>query len=93
MIRETFRKFTSLFVRSNSSTGPAVAMPGRAPRLIKDPVTHQTRLSGAFRGIVKVSRRGHTNHPDPRTFTGSGKVLRMIKAFRRLGVSKKMVKP
>jgi len=32
-----------------------------------------------------ISQRGHTNRPDPRVFDGSGKVLRFIKAFRRLG--------
>jgi hypothetical protein len=31
-----------------------------------------------------ISRRGHTNPPDPRVFEGSGKVLRSIKAFRAL---------
>ena len=34
-----------------------------------------------------ISQRGHTNRPDPRTFTGSGKAMRFCKAFRGLQIT------
>jgi len=92
MIRETFRKFANLFTGKRSNVGPALSVPDKAPRFIKDPKTHHTRLSGAFGGIVKVCWKGHTNPPDKRAEVTSMKGLRSVKAFRRLGVSK-AVKP